>query len=190
MQDKDLPILHTHDCWIPVLQRAKASETMILTQLNHIDLLPEVKGKPIESTIKWPQMAFSIAFLEINCLDIYQNFMKVPMVQFTQWAIISPDNGLVPNRQFWFKSLQWRPNGRDSISNHQPHDCLLNRLFRRRSKKTLKLRVTGLCVGNSPGTGEFPAQMASNVENVSIWWCHHVSLKTSPESWVDKHRLW
>ena len=48
-----------------------------------------------------------------------------------------------------------------------------NRLFRRRSKKTSKLRVTGLCVGNSPGTGEFPAQMASNVENVSIWWRHH-----------------
>ena len=36
-----------------------------------------------------------------------------------------------------------------------------------------KLRVTGLCVGNSPGTGEFPAQMASNAENVSIWWRHH-----------------
>ena len=35
------------------------------------------------------------------------------------------------------------------------------------------LRVTGLCVGNSPVTGEFPAQMASNAENVSIWWRHH-----------------
>ena len=35
------------------------------------------------------------------------------------------------------------------------------------------LCVTGLCVGNSPGTGEFPAQMASNAENVSIWWRHH-----------------
>ena len=52
-------------------------------------------------------------------------------------------------------------------------DCLLNRLFRRRSKKTSKLCVTGLCAGNSPGTGEFPAQMASNGENVSIWWRHH-----------------
>ena len=71
-------------------------------------------------------------------------------------------------------SLRWRHNGHDSVSNHQPHDCLLNRLFRRRSKKTSKLRVTGLCVGNSPGTGEFPAQMGSNAENVSIWWRHHV----------------
>ena len=54
------------------------------------------------------------------------------------------------------KSLQWRHNGRDGVSNHQPHDCLLNRLFRRRSKKTSQLRVTGLCAGNSPATGEFP----------------------------------
>ena len=57
--------------------------------------------------------------------------------------------------------------------NNQPHHCLLNRLFGCRSKKTSKLRVTDLCAGNSPGTGEFPAQMASNAENVSIWWSHH-----------------
>ena len=42
-----------------------------------------------------------------------------------------------------------------------------------RSKKTSKLCSTGLCAGNSPETGEFPAQMASNAENVSIWWRHH-----------------
>ena len=47
-------------------------------------------------------------------------------------------------------SLQWRHNERDGVSNHQPHDCLLNRLFRHSSKKTSKLRVTGLCEGNSP----------------------------------------
>ena len=41
------------------------------------------------------------------------------------------------------------------------------------SKKTSKPRVTGLCVGNSPVTGEFPAQRVSNAENVSIWWHHH-----------------
>ena len=50
-------------------------------------------------------------------------------------------------------TLQWRYNGRDSVSNHQPHDYLPNRLFRPRSKKTSKLRVTGLCAGNSPVTG-------------------------------------
>ena len=44
-------------------------------------------------------------------------------------------------------SLQWRYNERDGVSNHQPHDCLLNCLFRRRSKKRPKLRVTGLVRG-------------------------------------------
>ena len=53
-------------------------------------------------------------------------------------------------------SLQWRHNGHGSVSNHQPCDCLHNRLFRRRSKKTLKLGVTGLCAGNSPGPVNSP----------------------------------
>ena len=74
-------------------------------------------------------------------------------------------------------SLQWRHNEHDSVSNHQPHDPLLNLLFGRRSRKTSKLCVTGLCAGNSPGTGEFPTQRASNAENVSIWWHHHVYCK-------------
>ena len=56
------------------------------------------------------------------------------------------------------------------------NDCLLNRLFRRRSKKTSKLRVSGLCAGTSPATGELPAQMASNAENVSISWRHHMMI--------------
>ena len=53
-------------------------------------------------------------------------------------------------------TLHWRHNDHDSVSNHQPHGCLLNRLFRRRSKKTSKLRVTGLCVGNWPGPVNSP----------------------------------
>ena len=53
-------------------------------------------------------------------------------------------------------TLHWRHNDHDGVSNHQPHGCLLNRLFRRRSHKTSKLRVTGLCVGNSPGPVNSP----------------------------------
>ena len=76
-------------------------------------------------------------------------------------------------------TLWWRHYGCDGVSNHQPHGCLLNRLFGRRSKQTSKLRVTGLCVGNSSGTGEFAAQLASNAENVSIWWRYHEWLLAS-----------
>ena len=68
---------------------------------------------------------------------------------------------------------QWRHNEHDGVSNHQPHGCFLNRLSRRSWKKTSKLRVTGLCVGNSPVTGEFLAQRTSNVKNISIWWRHN-----------------
>ena len=78
-------------------------------------------------------------------------------------------------RQGWPNPLWWRYNERDDISKHQPHVYLLSHLFGHRSKKTSKLHVTGLCAGNSPLTGEFPTQWASNGEKVSIWWCHHVT---------------
>ena len=65
-------------------------------------------------------------------------------------------------------ALQWRHNERDGVSNHR-----LNRLFRRKSKKTSKLRVTGLCEGNSPVTGGFLSQRSSNAEKGSIWWRHN-----------------
>ena len=78
-------------------------------------------------------------------------------------------------RPHYVFSLQWRHNELTGVSNHQPQDCLLSRLFGRRLKKSSKLRVTGLCKGNSPVTGEFPAQSACNADNVSIWWRHHES---------------
>ena len=87
-------------------------------------------------------------------------------------------------------TLQWRHNQRDGVSNHQPHDCLLNRLFRHRSK----LCVTGLCEGNSPVTGEFPAQKDCSVENIFIWWRHHdvgcevIHLSIpSRHAWLNRH---
>ena len=64
-------------------------------------------------------------------------------------------------------TLHWSHNGHDNVSNHQPHD-----VFSDAAKKIIKLRVNGLA-GNSPATDEFPAQMASKAENVSIWWRHH-----------------
>ena len=70
-------------------------------------------------------------------------------------------------------SLHWRHNDHDGVSNHQPHGCLLNRLFGRRSKKTSKLRVIGFVWGIHRD-GEFPAHRASYAEHISIWWRHHV----------------
>ena len=88
------------------------------------------------------------------------------------------------------RTLRWRHNDHAGVSNHQPHGCLLNRLFRRKSKKTSKLRFTGLCAGNSPGTGEFPAQMASYAENVSIWWRHHEYVVKHQRYFNNKHGVY
>ena len=93
--------------------------------------------------------------------DMYCIFVTLCIVDISQFSNGKPI------------TLRWRHNGHGGVSNHQPHHCLLNRLFGCRSKKTSKLCVTGLCVGNWPGTGEFPAQMTSNAENFSIWWRHH-----------------
>ena len=86
-----------------------------------------------------------------------------------------PAIGVIACSISWFiyKSLQWRLNERDCVSNHQPHDCLLNRLFKAQIKENINAsRHWPLC-GEFTGTGEFPAQKASNVENISIWWRHH-----------------
>ena len=72
-------------------------------------------------------------------------------------------------------SLLWRHNVHDSVSNHQFHDCLLNLLFGRRSKKTSKLRVSGLCGGIHRSPVNSPPQRTSNADNVPIRWRHHVS---------------
>ena len=77
------------------------------------------------------------------------------------------------NQPLAANTLQCRHNERDCVSNHQPHECVLKRLFRRRSQKPSKLRVTGLFEGNSPVPGIFPTQMASDAENFSIWRRHH-----------------
>ena len=72
-------------------------------------------------------------------------------------------------------TLHLRHSGCDGVSNHQHHDCLLKRLFWRRSKKTSKLRVTGFVLGIHR------SQRANNTENVSIWWRRHDNYMISCE---------
>ena len=134
--------------------------------------------------------------LRVFPLPVYLNvFLKVPLSNLCRYQglqiynirsfTICNDNSLRLGNAYkrqWTRSslnqmiicsLQKHHHERYGVSNHQPRDCLLNRLFRHRWKKTSKLRVTGLCAGNSPATGEFSAQRASNAKNVSIWWRHH-----------------
>ena len=89
----------------------------------------------------------------------YILLLAIPCRYWKSKGSIGRCNKMHNNLKVTFLSLQ---NGRNGVLNHQPHDCLLNYLYRCRSKKTSKLRVTGLCDENSPETGEFPAQRVSN----------------------------
>ena len=88
--------------------------------------------------------------VRITFMDVYCEISLQWMLRSTFGAKIFSGKAITP----------------DGVSNDQLHDCLLNRLFRRRSNKTSKLRVTG----------EFPAQRASKGEIFSIWWRHHDSV--------------
>ena len=109
----------------------------------------------------------------ITIMVIKLNIQTLDEGQYGTPVVTTPNKSISTGSNTWSISLRWRHNDHDGVSNHQPYDRLLNRLFGRRSMKTSKLRVTGLCAGKSPVTGEFPAQMASNAENISIWWRHH-----------------
>ena len=117
----------------------------------------------------------------------------IPLV-FLSIPLLIPGNGYqVP----FSEPLQWHNNGCHGVSNHWRLNCLLMCLSTHRSKKTSKLCFTGLCEGNSPVTGEFPSQRASNAENVSIWWCNHDRVEQFiydtiivHAMWQDKYRRW
>ena len=132
--------------------------------------------------ITYPGLGWSWSILAIHVGVPEKDKTVTHIPQTTQSSIFSNTaHGLSFNKANP-NSLPWRHNEPDGASNHQPLDCLLNRLFRRRSKKTSKLRVSGLCEGNSPVTCEFLSQRASNAKNVSIWWRHHVSSTYSQQT--------
>ena len=124
---------------------------------------------------------FLFVLLCLYCRSSINNsltFIKVvfPLVSYT-YHTSAPEFDF-PIYQ-WYKperygSLQWCHNEHDGISNHQCLDCLLNHLLRHRPKKSSKLRVTGLCAGNSLVTGEFPAKRASKTSS-----CKRSELKSS-----------
>ena len=139
-----------------------------------------------------PSMSVGLAFWSVMVILIYKiiycfnHYRSLTFIDYCFSNYTTPKDVLPSNcfREYWIElvardllyirfTLWWRHNGRDGVSNQQPHNCLLNRLLRSRSKKTSKLRATGLWAGKSPVTGEVPAQKASNAENISIWWRHY-----------------
>ena len=134
------------------------NQTMIkTTEQNEEDdkWKPQTESTTLE-TIKHGPNAMSLSFLHtLPDSKVYGANMG-PI-----WSRQDPGGSHVGtmNLAIWdldqHNPLQWRHES-DVVSNHRRLDCLLNHLFRRRSKKTSKFRVTGLCEGKSPVTGVFP----------------------------------
>ena len=91
-------------------------------------------------------------------------------------------HGLV---QVYISTLRWRHYGRDGVSNHQPHDCLLNRLFRRRSKKTSKLRVTGHLMTSSDIGRKLPCHESTSAwRGLLPWACTGLHFQSIWSAWA------
>ena len=82
--------------------------------------------------------------------------------------------------------LQWRNNGRTGVSIHQPHDCLLKRLFRCKPKKTPKLRVAGpfffFFWGGGGGIHRWP--MNCRLTYWLMWWICSYSSGLYYRHWI------
>ena len=98
-----------------------------------------------------------ICHLESQHNDVTQGFMRHKLPALRQFVdeVISR-NGPTKNKIIHEKTLQWRHNECDGVSNYRRLHCLLIIWFRGISKETSRLRVTGLWAGNSPLTGERP----------------------------------
>ena len=125
-----------------------------------------------------PQMPFflsvsarDVAFYTLlDMVSIILSMKEFPEPLRRNWQMRMPDNYTTCVKlptTVTSQLARWRLKSPVSRLFTQPF------FFRRRSKKTSKLHVTGLCEGNSPVTGAFPAQRASNAKNDSIWWRHH-----------------
>ena len=153
----------------------------------------------INETILWP--IDTIWHLVPLCIITRTNVKKK-----LQWNLNQNEIIFILKHAFEMSSAKWWPfcsrpnvstyrcfrtapfNQKHAIASSNLVDLYCTRLQiyqLSRSKKTSKLCVTGLCVGKSPVTGEFPAQKASNAENVSIWWRHYDGRILVGESGTD-----
>ena len=122
-------------------------------------ILPNMNGV-LKNVFWWCMFSWMNISLcpNVSVLVRWECLIQIEMFPSTLYCVyyfcvFDPD---VMTRKPFPNSLHWRHNDHDGVSNHHPHACLLNRLFRRRSKKTSKLRVTGLYMGNSSGPVNSP----------------------------------
>ena len=146
----------------------------VICKLTAILFRPHSVLKPISSHITGNSAVCSNSFFRLT----WKGISKLWITDLL-WGWNFGDCWIQHTKGRWCRNcipLQWRHNGHDSISNHHPHDCLLNRLSRHRSKKTSKLRVTGLCAGPVNSLHKWPVarKCFHLMTSLCMSWCHHV----------------
>ena len=139
--------------WVDEITREKLSKLIC-----YIFLISQEQNSPRQELHFWFNNGNTLSPV---CVNIYMSmFSSELLVSLHAFQLVEPTTSCLDcsdNHFIQTTTLLWRHNGRDGVSNHQPHNCLLNRLFGRRSKITSKSRITGLCAWNSLVTGEFSA---------------------------------
>ena len=155
-------------CLTETLSRWKAIQTFLTPKHKCSTVL--IRGcscRPLQSKLgKWGVMYMRRPYTPFADMWHHKAWPRLIQIMDCRQALTRCSDDLL---------LQWSHNGHDGVSNHQPYHCLLTRLFSADQKKYQSSASLALVQGiHRRPAGEFPAQMASNAENVSIWWRHHV----------------
>ena len=148
--------------WLVMVVMLFLSDNLILFEYSSASGMTSRAVYPIEFAHGFVVLCYAVA--------IYRQTSNIRRIEFQSLDVprlvlqLSLPNPLKPGSKSRMKMQlhlsnpwQWRHNGQDGVSNLQPHDCLLNRLFKRRSKKASKLRATDLCApGEFTGDRWFP----------------------------------
>ena len=134
-------------------------------------------------------------FRHFNFYLVNKNVFKV--VNSQRKFICPCQRGIWGQTLLWeLVSLQWRHNGRDGVSDHQPYDCSLNCIFKEQIKENSQSAASQASVREIHRWPVNSLTKTSNAKNVSIWWRHHVNgkyfrkpLYPAPARWYCKGLL-
>ena len=158
------------------------------------------KGKKCRRSLQWRHMSAIVSLNPGNSTVIQQlaqannkerSTALLALCEGNPRSLIdSPHKGSVMQKAFM--SLAYHDVIMKMLVFHYS-DVTMGAFIQVQIKENIKAPRHWLCAGNSPVTGEFPAQMANNAKNVSIWWRHHIMtsswkcwcLRCSCSRWVS-----
>ena len=167
-------IMNSHEVFIHIHQGCFAGTGAIVRLPQCQWSKPDGYGKISQciTTTKQKPCAYFLGYTVWGVLcgsSSWLLFVSVPVVIYViSNNIVTCYNGTQLYILLQIVSLHWCPNDHDGVSNHQPHGCLLNHLFRCRSKTRLNSTQS---VGNMPPPPSLftPTRSPDNAQKPQIW---------------------